>query len=263
LTRVLNGLAALLFVWGITGWPAAKAADTSSGTRLTVFAAASVRDALDAAAVEYDKKTGHKVVKSYAATSTLAKQIEQGAPADVFISADLDWMNYLVDKKLIETETRTILTGNTLVLIAPAGSKLDLKIDKGFDLAGMLGGGKLVMADIKAVPAGKYGKASLDFLGVWSSVQNQVAQVENVRAALALVARQEATLGIVYQSDASAEPKVKILGTFPENSHPPIAYPVAVVSGSKKASLAREFIAYLKSAAGQEHFIKQGFTVPK
>ncbi len=234
----------------------------TTGT-ITVFAAASLKNALDAAAADYSKKTGDKVSISYAATPALAKQIEQGGPADVFISADVDWMNYLAGKKLIKDETRTRLTRNSLVLIAPENAKMTLKISKGFALAEAIGDGKLVMADVKTVPAGKYGKAALDYLGVWSSVEAKIAQTENVRAALALVGRQEAALGIVYQTDANAEPKVKVLDTFPEESHPEIVYYAAVTAESTRSGAGLEFITYLKAGPAQALFAQQGFKAAK
>ena len=192
-------------------------AQRTDTTEITVFAAASLKNALDAAAADYLKTTGNKVIISYAASSALAKQIEAGAPADVFISADLDWMDYLSKKGLIKEDSEVKLLGNRIVLIAPANSKVALKISKNFPLAEALGDGKLAMADVKAVPAGKYGKAALEKLGVWSTVKAKVVEAENVRAALALVAIGEAALGIVYQTDAAAEPKVKVLDTFPED----------------------------------------------
>ena len=197
---------------------------------------------------------------SYAASSALAKQIEEGAPADVFISADLDWMKYLSDKNLIKADTEVKLLGNRIVLVAPADSTAEAKIEKGFDLAGLLGDGRLAMGDVKAVPAGKYGKAALESLGVWASVEGKVAQAENVRAALELVSTGEAPLGIVYQTDANAEPKVKVVGTFPEDSHPPIIYPVAQTASSKDAETPA-FLKCLQSAKAKALFEAQGFTV--
>ena len=172
---------------------------------------------------------------SYAASSALAKQIEQGAPADLFISADTDWMDYVDKKDLIKTDTRVNLLGNKIVLIAPRDSKATVDVKQGFDLAKALAGGKLAMANVDAVPAGKYGKAALEKLGAWDGVKDKIAQAENVRAALLLVARGEAALGIVYSTDAAAEPNVKIVGTFPADSHPPIIYPAAVTKDAKSA----------------------------
>ncbi|MGK9164844.1 molybdate ABC transporter substrate-binding protein [Inquilinus limosus] len=233
---------------------AAKAQD------VTVFAAASLKDALDAVNAQWQADAKHKATISYAASSALAKQIESGAPADIFISADLDWMNHLADRKLIRPETRTTLLGNRLVLVAPKDSAVQLAIGPNFELAEALGDGRLAMADVKAVPAGKYGQAALQTLGVWSSVEGKVAQAENVRATLALVSRGEAPLGIVYQTDAAADPGVKIIGTFPADSHPPILYPVAVLADSSRPE-AQAFVDYLKSPAARPLFEKQGFTV--
>ena len=238
----------------------ASKADPST---ITVFAAASLKNALDDAAAAYEKSTGNKVVISYAGSSALAKQIEQGAPADIFLSADLDWMDYLGKAKLIDGSQRLDLFGNRLVLIAPQASAVSLKIGKGFPLAEALGGNHLAMANVKSVPAGKYGSAALNKLGVWTAVEPKVAQADNVRMALALVARGEAPFGIVYETDAAAEPKVKTVDVFPEDTHPPIIYPVAVVRASRNAEAAKAFIAYLKSPEAQSFFTKQGFTIIK
>ena len=203
---------------------------------------------------------GEQVTISYAASSALAKQIEEGAPADVFMSADLDWMKYLSDKNLIKADTEVKLLGNRIVLVAPMDSNVEARIEKGFDLAGLLGDGRLAMGDVKAVPAGKYGKAALESLGVWASVEGKVAQAENVRAALKLVSTGEAPLGIVYQTDANAEPGVKIVGTFPGDSHPPIVYPVAQTADSKDDDTPA-FLKCLQSAKAKKLFEAQGFTI--
>jgi molybdate transport system substrate-binding protein len=247
----------------IAAFSVAAQAQKAETTTTTVFAAASMKTALDAAAAAYQKSTGNKIVASYAASSALAKQLEQGAPADIFISADLDWMNYADKEKLIKEETRVNMFGNRLVLIAPRSSTASLKIEKGFGLAAALGDGRLAMANVKSVPAGKYGSAALKKLGVWDAVENKIAQAENVRAALAFVAQSETPLGIVYETDAEAEPKVKIVGVFPEDTHPPIVYPVAVTTGSKNPAAAEAFINYLKTPEGQAAFTQQGFTILK
>jgi len=238
-------------------------AQKTDTTTLTIFAAASLKNALDDAAAAYEKSTGNKTVISYAASSALAKQIEQAAPADIFISADLDWMDYVQKAKLIKDDTRFNLLGNRLVLIAPKASTVSLKIGPDFPLAEALGDGRLAMANVKSVPAGKYGSAALEKLGVWKSVESKVAQADNVRAALALVAQGEAPLGIVYETDAAAEPKVKIVDAFPEDSHPPIIYPIAIVGATKNGDAAKAFIDYLKSSEAQPFFTKQGFTILK
>lgn len=251
LAAAIGGLAAAL----LAGAPGAMAQE-----RLTVFAAASLKNALDAVNAACESDVGEQATVSYAASSALAKQIEEGAPADVFMSADLDWMKYLSDKNLIKADTETQLLGNGIVLVAPADATVSAEIAPNFDLAGLLGGGKLAMANVDAVPAGKYGKASLEALGVWPSVQGSVAQAENVRAALALVSTGEAPLGIVYKTDAAADPKVKVVGTFPADTHDPIVYPVAQTADSKHAD-APAFLKCLQSAKAGELFEAQGFTV--
>jgi len=241
-----------ILILGILLLPAMAAADT-----ITVFAAASLKDALDENARAYEAKAGDRIVVSYAASPALAKQIVAGAPADLFISAELDWMDYLEQRRLIRTDTRQNLLRNRLVLIAPANSKVSVNIAPGFPLAGLLGDGRLAMANPDAVPAGKYGKASLEALGVWKDVQSKVAAAENVRAALVLVSRGEAPLGIVYRTDAAADPKVRVVGLFPENTHPPIIYPIAVTSAGKPAAGA--FLKWLSGPQARAIFEKHGF----
>ena len=227
---------------------------------LTVFAAASMKNALDDADATFTRTSGVKVTASYAASSALAKQIEQGAPADVFISADLKWMDYVAGKNLIKPDTRVNLLGNRLVLIAPADSKIgSVKIGQGFDIAKLAGSGRIAVADVKAVPAGLYAKAALEKLGSWAAAEPKLAQAENVRATLAFVARGETPLGIVYETDAKIEPKVKIVGAFPADSHPPVTYPVAVTASSKNAATAR-YLAFLRSSAAKAIFEKYGFS---
>ena len=225
-----------------------------------VFAAASLKNALDAVNAACTSDVGGAAIISYAASSALAKQIEQGAPADIFFSADLDWMAYLSDRNLTKKDTETRLLGNRIVLIAPADSQASATIESGFDLAGLLGGGKLAMANVDSVPAGKYGKEALEKLGVWSSVEGEVAQAENVRAAMALVSIGEAPLGIVYQTDAAADAGVRIVGTFPEETHAPIIYPVAGLAESK-SPFVDAFLACLRSEKGRALFEKHGFAV--
>jgi molybdate transport system substrate-binding protein len=228
---------------------------------VVIFAAASLKNALDEIAATWSKDTGKSAPKiSYAASSALAKQIEQGAPADLFISADLDWMDHLAGKNLIKADTRFNLLGNKIVLIAPQDSKTTTLAINGADLAKALNGGRLSMANVDSVPVGKYGKAALEKLGSWNDVKDHLAQAENVRAALLLVARGEAPLGIVYSTDAAAEPNVRIVAAFPEDSHPPIIYPAALVKDSKNAD-AKAFLDFLRSAKARASFEKQGFTV--
>ena len=227
---------------------------------VVVFAAASLKNVLDAVNGQWQKETGKKAVISYAASSALAKQIEQGAPAHLFISADLDWMDYVAQKGLIKPETRSNLLGNRLVLIAPKDKAQPLEVKRGFDLAGRIGSGRLAVANVDAVPAGKYTKAALSKLGVWDSVAMKTAQAENVRAALLLVSRGEAPVGIVYQTDAAADASVAIIGTFPEDSHPPIVYPIALTAGATHPDAA-VFLAFLTSAKAKPLFQAHGFTV--
>ena len=225
----------------------------------TVFAAASLKNALDVAVAAYEKRTGDTVRVSYAASSALARQIEAGAPVDIFISADLKWMDELQGKNLIQTNSRRNLLGNDLVLIAPkvSGTKIDLK--PGVDLLPYLKNGPLAMADPAAVPAGIYGKAALTKLGVWNSVEAKVARAEDVRAALRLVARREAPLGIVYRTDANAEPHVEVAGVFPPSSYPPVTYPAALVTHAQ--GRAHDLLDFLESPAARPYFEQQGFKV--
>jgi len=235
---------------------AAQAQDKS----ITVFAAASMKNALDDVDAAFTKQSGIKVVASYDASSALMKQIEGGAPADVFVSADLKWMDYGSQKKLIKDDTRVNLLGNTLVLIAPKDSKIDkVAIAPGFDLAKLAGDGRIATGDVKAVPVGIYAQAALEKLGVWSSVEPKMAMTANVRAALVLVARGEAPLGIVYSTDAKVEPGVKVVGVFPENSHDPIIYPVAATANAKPEATA--YLAFLRSQAAKTIFESYGFAV--
>ena len=247
----LTALAALYVAGPIT----AHAQDKT----IMVFAAASMKNALDDIDAAYTKKTGIKVVASYAASSALIKQIEQGAPADVFASADLDWMDYGAQKKLIKDDTRVNLLGNKIVLIAPKDSKIDnVSIGPGFDLAKLAGDGRIATGDVQAVPVGKYAKAALEKLGAWNAAAKKFAMAESVRAALALVARGEAVLGIVYETDAKVEPNVKIVGAFPADSHPPIVYPVAATATAKPE--VAEYLAFLRSAVAKAVFEQYGFT---
>lgn len=250
--RNLLGLAlALSFLPGI--------AQAQSG--VVIFAAASLKNALDEIAATWSKDTGKPAPRiSYAASSALARQIEQGAPADLFLSADLDWMDHVQGKNLIRNDTRFNLLGNKIVIIAPRESGTATLAIKGDDVAKALAGGRLSMANVDAVPAGKYGKAALEKLGAWNAVKDSIAQAENVRAALLLVARGEAPLGIVYSTDAAAEPNVRIVAIFPEDSHPPIVYPAALIKDSANAD-AKAFLDFLRSGKARISFEKQGFTV--
>jgi molybdate transport system substrate-binding protein len=224
---------------------------------VNVFAAASLKNALDAVSEAWKAEAGKETKNVYAASSALAKQIQQAAPADVFISADLDWMDYLAEKKLIKPETRKVLLGNVLVLVAAKDSGVKLELKQGADLAGALAGGKLAVGDVKAVPAGKYAKAALEKLGAWTAAEPKFAMAESVRAALTLVARGEAALGIVYSTDAKVEPGVKIVGTFPADSHPAIIYPVAATTTAKPETT--DYLAFLRSTAAKNILEKYGF----
>ena len=226
---------------------------------ITIFAAASMKNAIDQINAAFGQRTGINVLASYAASSALIKQIEEGAPADVFASADLDWMDYGSQKKLIKDDSRINLLGNRLVLIAPTDSKLaDVPIGPGFDLLRLAGDGRIVTGNVRAVPVGKYAKAALEKLGAWTAAESIFAMTDNVRAALTLVARGEAALGIVYETDAKVEPNVKVIGRFPSDSHPPIVYPVAAtVNGKPEASA---YLAFLRSGKAKATFEKFGFS---
>ena len=226
----------------------------------TIFAAASMKTALDAIAAGWKAKTGKTLVISYGSSGTLAKQIESGAPADLFISADQKWMDVLAKDGAIKPDTRQNLVGNALVLVAPSVASAPLKIEQGFDLAGALGDGKLAVCTVASCPAGIYGKEALTKLGVWDKVEPKLAQADNVRAALLLVARGEAKYGIVYATDAKAEPKVKVVGTFPEESHTPIVYPGAATKDAKSPDVA-DLETYLRSPEARTILEGQGFTV--
>lgn len=225
-----------------------------------VFAAASLRNALDDTIAAYAKSGGGTVKASYGGSPALAKQIEAGAPADIFISADLDWMNDVQKNNDIKPETRFNFLGNVLVLIEPVDSTAKVDITAGFPLATMLGSNKLAMADPDSVPAGKYGKAALQNLGVWDAVEPKVARAEDVRAALEFVSRKEAPFGVVYQTDAAADQGVKIAGVFPADTYPPIIYPAAILASSKNPDAAK-FFAFMKSDAAKPFFTRQGFTI--
>ena len=244
---------------GVAALAVAASPAVAAAGELVVFAAASLKTALDEVAAAWRRDSGKGATISYAASSTLAKQIENAAPAGLFISADLKWMDYLEQRGLIDTKTRVNLLGNTLVLVAPKDSAVRAKIAPGFPLAALLGDGHLAMAEPNTVPAGIYGKAALSRLGVWPAVEHRVAAAENVRAALALVARGEAPLGIVYRTDAAAEPGVRIVDTFPADSHPPIVYPMALTKSASPEAAA--FAAYLRGPAARKLFEAQGFTV--
>jgi molybdate transport system substrate-binding protein len=256
LRRHFTATIAVAVLAGLAGFGLPTAAQERT---ITVFAAASMKNALDDVNAAYTKASGVKVVASYAASSALAKQIEGGAPADVFVSADLKWMDYLADKKAIKPETRINLLGNKLVLIAPKDSKIgNATIGKGFDLAKLAGDGKITTGDVKAVPVGRYAKAALENLGAWAAAEPKFAMADNVRAALLLVSRGEAALGVVYETDAKVDPGVKVIGTFPEDSHEPVTYPVAVTVNAKPE--ASGYTSFLRTTTTKTIFVKYGFT---
>jgi molybdate transport system substrate-binding protein len=250
LARLLRIGFALALVW------APIAANAGS---ITVFAAASLSDSLADVGKTYKAKTGNDVVFSFAASSVLAKQIEASGGADLFMSADSEWVDYLEKKALIAPGSRMNLLGNRLVLIVPASDPATITIAPHFDLAGALHGGKLAVADPTAVPAGKYAKASLTALGVWDSVANNLAPAENVRMALSYVSRGEAPFGIVYATDAMSDKGVRIVGTFPDGSHPPIIYPAALIKDAKPE--AKAFLDFLSGPEARAIFAKAGFSI--
>ncbi len=251
--RIAGLFTAFVMLAGASLSPAAAEDKT-----ITVFAAASMKNALDEIDAAYTAKTGIKFSVSYAASPVLAKQIEQGAPADVFVSADTDWMDYATAKKTINEPTRVNLLGNSIVLIAPKDSEINnVTIAQGFDLAKLAGDGKIATGDVKSVPVGKYAKAALEKLGAWTAAEPKFAMADSVRAALTLVARGEANLGIVYSTDAKVEPGVKIVGTFPTDSHPAIIYPVAATTTAKPGT--NDYLAFLRTSAAKTILEKYGF----
>ncbi|MEN6544120.1 molybdate ABC transporter substrate-binding protein [Parvibaculum sp.] len=250
-------MSALLGCAVLVGTVSAGAAPARAGEPL-VFAAASLKNVLDDIIKAYAETGGGKVVASYAGSSVLARQIEAGAKADIFISADTDWMDYLAKRGLIDGQSRSDLLGNRLVLIAPADSKVAITIGRNFPLRAALGDGRLAIADPESVPAGKYARAALTSLGVWGDVVDHTASAENVRVALAYVARGETPLGIVYETDAKQEPKVRIVGYFPEDTHLPIIYPAALTKGATPE--AARFLEFLHGDKAKAAFLKAGFT---
>jgi molybdate transport system substrate-binding protein len=263
ITRVLGALAALC-VAGLASGAIRPGAAAGAGTAvrpaaepLLVFAAASLTDALGEVDRAFTARTHIEVRASFAASSVLAKQIEAGAPADVFFSADLEWVDYLDQRKLLRPGSRHDVVTNRLVLIAPADSKVTVKIAPGFDLIGALGGGKLATGDPDSVPVGKYAHAALEKLGLWERVSSRIVPAENVRSALAFVARGEAPLGIVYRTDALAEKRVRIVDVFPQDSHPPITYPIALTK--RAGPEAQRFVDFVTSDAARQIFSKYGF----
>jgi molybdate transport system substrate-binding protein len=255
--RKLVGACLLVLVCILTA-PAHAADDRSQ--EILVFAAASLTNVLDEIGAAYTQQTRRPVKFSYAASSALARQLEAGARADVFFSADLEWMDYVQARSLIDRTTRHNVLGNRLALVAPADSKIELKIAPGFALLAALGNGRLATGDPESVPVGKYARTALTSLGVWNDVADRLVRADNVRSALAFLARGETPLGIVYETDAKVEKRVRIVDFFPAGSHPPIVYPVAATAEARPA--ARQFIDFLQSAPAQEAFKKYGFQDP-
>jgi molybdate transport system substrate-binding protein len=242
---------------GVLSLLAASAGAAAEPKPVLVFAASSLTNVVDELAQAFTAQSHVPVKASYAASSVLAKQIEAGAPADVFFSADTDWVDYLERHRLLKPGTRRDVVANRLVLIAPADSSLQLKIAPRFDLAGVLGQGKLATGDPDSVPVGKYAKAALEKLGAWDAVSSHIVPAENVRAALAFVARGEAALGIVYETDAKAESRVKVIDVFPPDTHPPITYPIALTAGANRDAV--KLVAFVTSESGARIFRKYGF----
>lgn len=259
LRSCLATLAIITQAWS----PGACAAQTEAAAphrELLVFAAASLTDVMREIGGAYTRQTGQPVTFSFAASSALARQIESGGTVDVVISADLDWMDYLQARNLIDASTRRDAVGNRLVLVAPKDSKIVLKIEPNFPLLDALQGERLATGDPDTVPVGRYARSALTSLGVWSSVADRLVRADNVRSALAFVARGEVPLGIVYETDATIDPRVRVVAVFPADSHAPIAYPAAVTAAGRTG--AREFVTYLLSERSQATFRKFGFHPP-
>ncbi|QCK86454.1 molybdate ABC transporter substrate-binding protein [Phreatobacter aquaticus] len=254
--RLVLGLA----ITGLACLPDARVVIAQEVRPVLVFAAASLQTALNAIGAEWQKETGRRVSFSFAASSALARQIEQGAPADIFASADLEWMDWVQQRALIKPATRTTLLANSLVLIAAKDDPVQLVIAPGFALAAAIGSSRLATGDPRAVPVGRYAQSALTALGVWDAVSPRIAGADNVRSALALVARGEARFGIVYATDAKVEPRVRVVGTFPAGSHPAVAYPFALTASSSYPD-ATAFLAYLRSPAASRIFEAEGFTL--
>lgn len=260
LRHALRTLSRARYIGGVL-LAAASLTWASGAAAQQVYAAASLKNALDDLVTAYAQQTGHaKPVAVYASSSTLARQIEKGAPADIFISADQDWMDYAQKHDLIDNASRRNLLGNQLVLITALDNTTDVDLKPGVPLATLLGNGKLAMGDPTHVPAGLYGKAALEKLGAWSQVSSKVAGADNVRSALLLVARGEAPYGVVYRTDAAIEKRVRVAGVFPADSHPPIVYPIALTRHAAKD--AEPFYRFLQTPQAAQVFQRYGFTQP-
>src|SRR5882762_9229329 len=246
-----------LILW-LTSFGSTSVAADADELPITVFAAASLTNALQELGDGFTKETSIPVRFSFAASSALARQIENGAPADVFFSADLEWMDYLQTRNLIQRDARYDVLSNRLVLIAPADSKINLKIEPRFPLAKALGTGRLATGDPDSVPVGRYAREALTTLGIWNDVADRLVRADSVRSALAFVDRGEASLGIVYETDALIDKRVRVVDVFPANSHLSIIYPIALTSAAKPN--AAKFVAYIRGPAGDAAFKAYGFT---
>lgn len=248
-------------IFAVITWAFLAAIPARAGT-ITVAAAESLHESIDEIAKAFSEKSGTGVKTTFFASSQLAKQIESGAPVNVFISADKAWITYLAERNLIVTDREVIVAGNALVLVMPADAAKTVEISAKLDLAGLLGpNGKLATGEVKSVPAGRYAKEALETLGLWPQAEGRIAGAENVRAALALVERGEAAAGIVYATDALLTPKVKVAGVFPEDSHKPIVYPAVVIAAGDTPE-ARAFVTFLQDPAAKAILVKHGFTTP-
>jgi molybdate transport system substrate-binding protein len=260
LKRRVSACAAAALACVLTAAADASRSEAAGATAdVLIFAAASLKSALDELVPSLERAAGARVRISYAASSALAKQIEAGAPAALFISADTDWMAYLAERNLIQVDSRIDLLANRLALVAPRQAGVVLTIAPRFSLRQALGDGRLAIADPTVVPAGKYAKAALTSLGVWNSVADRLAPAENVRAALLLVARGEVPMGIVYETDARAEPAVRLIGLFPESSHPAIVYPAALTVAAASPG-ARRVLDTLSTPGAGVVFRRHGFS---
>lgn len=256
MTQHVRRAAILVLALACLAAPSARAAE-----KLTVFAAASLKNALEAAGAAFTEETGVAVVFSFAGTSVIARQIEAGAPADVFVSADVDWMDHVTRAGAVDAASVRTVAANTLVVVAPRERDAPLDLAAPRSLLARLGDGRLAIADPETVPAGRYGKAALEALKLWAAVEGRLAPMENVRVALAAVARGEAPLGIVYASDAAVEPDVAVVARFPENTHPPIVYPAALTKSASPDAL--RFLDFLRGAAAAEAFAAAGLAPVK
>lgn len=236
----------------------ALASGAAFAQQVTLFAAASLTNALDEVLAGYAHASGVKARTNYAASSALARQVEQGAPADIFLSADEPWMDYLAERRLVDPATRTSRLSNRLVLVVPSSNPVNVAIAPGFNLAGLLGAGRLSTGDPSNVPVGRYAQQALVKLGVWHIAEPRLARADNVRAAMVLVERGEAPLGIVYATDAAASSRVRVAGTFPPDSHPPISYPFAIIAGRGRPEV-RALFGHLLGAEAAATFRRHGF----